>query len=366
MTNLDKCLSQIPLNQSITVSLFLHWFKSIASRTFLFTVSKIALLTRPNSFCAGFMSLVVGLLLKPFLWSFRVIKLLFSPFIFNRFSTSLFLKICFPSILICFLCCCWLFCIWRLQCCLSYDCIPPLLFYRRKWLFYLMITWYFIFNVLFIRLKISAVSAWKFEFQISCSLYWKSLKYYNALSLSTIYKEVLLIKKTIYTLEKLSAIWNRFIYTMEKINFRYSMRNIRIPQNKIYLLRLIEKIEMVIKRMRGKVLCNDKKESNSVKIEWYGLKSSKTLEQVKELIPFENDLIVLMQNVRFRKTRNHFQKKIQKDIQLIKSSDKTVTFNDKITNLYWLTKAEYHHMINNATTSKYKKHKKHINIDGRY
>ena len=91
---------------------------------------------------------------------------------------------------------------------------------------------------------------------------------------------------------------------------------------------------MVIKRMRGKVLCNDKKESNSVKIEWYGLKSSKTLEQVKELIPFENDLIVLMQNVRFRKTRNHFQKKIQKDIQLIKSSDKTVTFNDKITNLY--------------------------------
>ena len=79
------------------------------------------------------------------------------------------------------------------------------------------------------------------------------------------------------------------------------MRNIRIPQNKTYLLQLIEKIELVIKRMRGKVLCNDKKESNGIKIEWYGLKSSKTLEQVKDLIPFENDLIVLMQNVDLEK-----------------------------------------------------------------
>ena len=45
-TNLHKCLLQIPLDQSITVSMFLHWFKPIASRMFLF-VSKIALLI-PN------------------------------------------------------------------------------------------------------------------------------------------------------------------------------------------------------------------------------------------------------------------------------------------------------------------------------
>ena len=52
---------------------------------------------------------------------------------------------------------------------------------------------------------------------------------------------------------------------------------------------------------------------------------------------------------------NHFQKKIQKDIQLIKSSDKTVTFANKTTNFYRLTKAEYDHMINHAITLKYKK-----------
>ena len=46
--------------------------------------------------------------------------------------------------------------------------------------------------------------------------------------------------------EKLSTLANRFIYTMEKINFGYSMKNIGIPHNEIYLLQLIEKIETVI------------------------------------------------------------------------------------------------------------------------
>ena len=117
----------------------------------------------------------------------------------------------------------------------------------------------------------------------------------------------------------------------------------------------MEKIKMVIKSMRWKVLCNGKKETNGIKTEWYGLKSSKTLKQVKDLIPFENDLAALVQNIRFRKTRNHFQKKIQKDIkdiQLIKSSDKTVTFADKTTNPYRLTKVAYNHTVYNAITSK--------------
>ena len=84
--------------------------------------------------------------------------------------------------------------------------------------------------------------------------------------------------------------------------------------------------------MRWKALCNDKKETNGIKTEWYELKSSKTTKQVKDCIPFENDLIALVQNIRFRKTRNHFQKKIQKDFQLIKPSDKTFTFVDETSN----------------------------------
>ena len=144
-TNSHKCLLRILLNQSITVSVFLHWFKPIASRMFLFAVSKIALLICPNSFFAGFMSLTVGLLLKFSLWSFRVIKLLLSPFISNRFSTSLFLKIFSHQYWSISLCCYWFSGVSRLWRCLSYDRImllligKGLLFYWRKWLSYLMI-----------------------------------------------------------------------------------------------------------------------------------------------------------------------------------------------------------------------------------
>ena len=41
-----------------------------------------------------------------------------------------------------------------------------------------------------------------------------------------------------------------------------------------------------------------------------------TPKLVKEFV-FENDLIALVQNIRFRKMGNDFQKKIKKDISLI-------------------------------------------------
>ena len=81
---------------------------------------------------------------------------------------------------------------------------------------------------------------------------------------------------------------------------------------------------MVIKRMRWKVSCKGKKETNGIKTDWYGLKSSKTPKLVKDYIPLKNDLIALVQNIRFRKTRNHFHKKIRQSLLPIKQQ----TFTD--------------------------------------
>ena len=52
----------------------------------------------------------------------------------------------------------------------------------------------------------------------------------------------------------------------------------------------------------------------------------KTPRQVKELIPFENDLVELITNIKFRKIKNTFHEKLKEDIKLIKDSHKTVTF----------------------------------------
>ena len=55
------------------------------------------------------------------------------------------------------------------------------------------------------------------------------------------------------------------------------MKNMGIPQNETYLLQLIEKIEMFIKRMKWKIIFNRKKETNGVEPEWYRLKQVKDL-----------------------------------------------------------------------------------------
>ena len=59
---------------------------------------------------------------------------------------------------------------------------------------------------------------------------------------------------------------------------------------------------------------------------------------MKELIRFENDLVELIRNIKFRKNRNTFQKKLNKeDMKLIKELNKTMTSADKTSNMYQLT-----------------------------
>ena len=53
---------------------------------------------------------------------------------------------------------------------------------------------------------------------------------------------------------------------------------------------------------------------------------------MKELIPFENELVELMKNIKFRKIRNTFQEKLREDIKLITESNKTKTSADNASN----------------------------------
>ena len=84
----------------------------------------------------------------------------------------------------------------------------------------------------------------------------------------------------------------------------------------------MEKVEMVIKGMRWKAIhfnSNDSRDNiKEENTEWYGLKSPCSPRQVKELIPFENDFVELIRNIKFRKIRNTFQEKLKEDIKLIK------------------------------------------------
>ena len=109
--------------------------------------------------------------------------------------------------------------------------------------------------------------------------------------------------------------------------------------------------------MRWKAIhfSNNEISNEENKPEWFGLKTFYSPKQVKELIPFENDLIEILRNIKFRKVRNNFQKKLKDDINQVRASNKTMTFADKTSNVYRLSKDEYDKLINNSITSTYKK-----------
>ena len=122
---------------------------------------------------------------------------------------------------------------------------------------------------------------------------------------------------------------------------------------------------MVIARMKWKAIYfnnNNNSTNNNIEdnTEWYGLKSPYSSRQVIELTPFENDLVELIRNIKFRTIRNTFQEKLKEDIKLIKDSHKTMTLEDKTSNMYLLTKEQYDKLIMNSITSIYKKANKNI------
>ena len=56
--------------------------------------------------------------------------------------------------------------------------------------------------------------------------------------------------------------------------------------------------------------------------ERYGLKTLKCPKQVKDLVPFENDLIEMLKVIKFQKVKNQFLPKLKKDIKTVKQSKK--------------------------------------------
>ena len=104
----------------------------------------------------------------------------------------------------------------------------------------------------------------------------------------------------------------------------------------------------------------NKEKGRRNQIEWYGLRSLMYLGKVNKIVTLD---------VKVRKVKNHFQKKLQHDIKMIRTSRKTMTFAYKTSNMYKLSRDQYNTLFNNSITSTYKKLnnniKKKINISGK-
>ena len=92
--------------------------------------------------------------------------------------------------------------------------------------------------------------------------------------------------------------------------------------------------------------------------ETYGFKSERNAPSVIQMKNFENDLVSLVQNVKFKphnQSSNSFQRKISSDIKKIKNDPNVIVKGDKTSNHYSIGKQEYQNVLHNTITKEYKK-----------
>ena len=141
---------------------------------------------------------------------------------------------------------------------------------------------------------------------------------------------------------------------MEKHSFEYSMKNIPTPTKHYYKLNLTEKLQSFAKRLRWRAFFYLNKDNTSRR-ETYGLKSPKCPPQIGALIPFEKDLMDIVNKVKFRRHRDEMQGKLKEDVKKITSSKDVYVKADKTRNYYKVAPQMYKEIVKNNVTRNYKK-----------
>ena len=115
---------------------------------------------------------------------------------------------------------------------------------------------------------------------------------------------------------------------LKKKTFNFSMKNIPIPSENSYMKDLIYRTEDFLIRVRWRALfflkneeekkkqkhtnAEDNFENTKIQKETFGFRTSKNPPAIKELAKFENDIWEMVENVRFSKYRNSFQREMKK------------------------------------------------------
>ena len=115
------------------------------------------------------------------------------------------------------------------------------------------------------------------------------------------------------------------------------------------------KTENFLKRMHRKALTFLGKLKGSDK-ENFGFKTVKCPSSVKELVPFQNDMMEMIKNLKFKRVHNKFQSILNNDIREIHRSNNLFIFADKYRNIYKINKTRYEQLMHDNVTKTYKKY----------
>ena len=155
-------------------------------------------------------------------------------------------------------------------------------------------------------------------------------------------------KRSIYLLSTTLVIYLSY-RNMESINFRYSMKNVLLATKNQYKYKLIEKVEIVLKRMRWKALffdnTNDNNNTNNTNTNTqnsnqnprkFTFKSRNCPPQMPGMKEFEEDVYNMVKNINFKKVHSKFQEQLLQVVKRITSSNNVFIPADKTQNYYEL------------------------------
>ena len=153
------------------------------------------------------------------------------------------------------------------------------------------------------------------------------------------------------------------------------MKNIPIASKGRYKLKLTEKVESVLKRMRWKASFFDSSERNAnantiqnseqenskqENRKSTQFKSRNCPKQVEEMKVFEADMADMIKDIKFKTVNNQFQQQLRADIQRIQSSNKTFIPADKTQNYYEVSKEDHAKILHENVTKTYQKSDKNL------
>ena len=132
------------------------------------------------------------------------------------------------------------------------------------------------------------------------------------------------------------------------------MKNIALPSKDAYQRSLIRKVESVIKRMRWKAHFFLHGNNNATGCYKFGLNSRKCPPQIVEMREFEDDLLRMIENIKFRNVNDQFQASLATDLKKITSSPNLLIFADKTENIYEMKPDRYNQLLTENVTKNYK------------
>ena len=142
---------------------------------------------------------------------------------------------------------------------------------------------------------------------------------------------------------------------MEKINLGYSTKNIPIPSNKDHQRALIGSAYKHITAVRWRTFFFQNPNIPRNSKETYGFSSTKSAPVIPELKQYEDGLLNIIRNTKYRQANDKFQNQLEKDKKDIKNTDRLIIQADKTTKFYKMEQNTYNQLLDVNVTKGYKK-----------